>query len=958
MLRTCAALALGMLASTHVPLIAAEWKADPPAKAEVWKPPEGGGILLGKTVSRVAFAEHFGPFALVTDRATGAERVVYDLRSGKVSARLPNKIDSAIGIPDLLSPDAAYAVRSAQFIGKELELTATADGTIRKIELPAATTGYAWLDSKRLLVALLAGRGEVAVVDAATGTVGRRIALPSAPTLDPIHRNFSTSPGGRYAAILTDRGIVFFDATDSSAALTIPVKSKKPSVAFSADGARLAMLDEGETGEGRLTIWTAGNDSPKSVAVARKNNAPNGTRAIQAVRVGGWLVDDETVLDEAGESMRTIPNEIPNVAYRLALDAQMVLSVGSPKSGAPAELRAIRASGMIVKNLLIGQYRDASKKEVNPELFLGSFESVAPAPVLPMATATPTSLPFVALHVARTGKWAVVERDFSGQPDAVQLRSISIWTAAGLGAPVDLPPLRRVFGELAADEGFLTTDSPTAIPATLAFHNLVGDMVCRWRLADGAARVSALRYAAVIDRHRVVTLNEKGLLVGWKMPQCEAVWTFELPGAWQATLSPKGDRLVVATSKGLHIVDAQSGDHLGLLKADLGGDSHEGALCVRADGAQIVVGHLVDFGYRGFVWNLAGNRTFKEFGMPMRTSGRSMVHLGGDLVFNGHIAFDVQRKVSVWESTDYNARVATSQPGDGRLWYLAGNRPALGHYKLQAAAFPRAGLEDLLKTMEESKDKILQPGDRVRVELDFLGAPERYRAQALAKIMERLQSSKMIVAEDAPITLQMTVRVIPTGDTLNLSWRDIEKLGRQEVLKPYSLRCTSEVRRGGQSLQTGPGAEIKMQTGFPNQEIVISDDSKTAKEFFERQVWNQAVLWAGLSVPGTTVIMPTGSPIALPIRGRLNEGVLETDWPKGYSPPAELAGIPHADAVAQAPQIAPSARASEPAWVWIAGCGGVGVIAAVIGLMIWLARGQKAPKPVSKKRRNRNLYDD
>ena len=264
--------------------------------------------------------------------------------------------------------------------------------------------------------------------------------------------------------------------------------------------------------------------------------------------------------------------------------------------------------------------------------------------------------------------------------------------------------------------------------------------------------------------------------------------------------------------------------------------------------------------------------------------------------------------------------------------------------------------------MEESKDKVLQPGDRVRIELDFLGAPERYRTQALAKITERLQSGKMTVAEDASTTLQMTVRVIPTGDTLNLTWRDIEKLGRQEVLKPYSLRCTSEVRRGGQIVQTGPGDEFKMQTGLPGREIVITDDSKTAKEFFERQVWNQAVLWAGLSVPGTTAIMPTGSPITLPIRGRLNKGELETDWPKGYSPPAEpTSGSPPTDTEATDPEVATAAPASTPAWVWIAGCSGVGVLgilAASVGLMIWLARGKKATDPVTKKRRNRHGYDD
>ena len=404
------------------------------------------------------------------------------------------------------------------------------------------------------------------------------------------------------------------------------------------------------------------------------------------------------------------------------------------------------------------------------------------------------------------------------------------------------------------------------------------------------------------------------------------------------------------------------GDRGGSWKRCPGGRRREGAIGVRAEGTQIGVGHLVGFGYRYFVWSLAGNRTFREFDLPLGTSGRSLVHLGGDLVFNGRSALDVRRGVSMWESADFPADSTVSQPGDGRLWHLAGDRPGLPRRTVQAIAFPRAGLEDLLKTMEESKDKVLQPGDRVRIELDFLGAPERYRAPALAKIAERLQSDKMTVADDAPITLRITVRMIPTGETLNLSWRDINKLGQQEVLKPYSLRCTSEVRRSGQTLQTGSGAEFKMQTGLPGREIVITDDSKTAKEFFERQVWNQAVFWAGFSVPGVTAITPTGSPITLPLRGRVNKGALETDWPKGYSPPAEpSSGIPPPAADSQAPESVPATPASTPAWVWIAGCGGVGVlgvIAASIGLLIWLARGKNAAKPVTKRRRNRDNDDD
>jgi len=77
-----------------------------------------------------------------------------------------------------------------------------------------------------------------------------------------------------------------------------------------------------------------------------------------------------------------------------------------------------------------------------------------------------------------------------------------------------------------------------------------------------------------------------GLLVGWKLPQCEAEWTLELPGAWTATLDPRGERIVVGTPKGLRVVDAQFGTDMGFLAADMGTGGLDSSICIRGDGTQ------------------------------------------------------------------------------------------------------------------------------------------------------------------------------------------------------------------------------------------------------------------------------------------------------------------------------------------------------------------------------------
>ncbi len=505
-----------------------------------------------------------------------------------------------------------------------------------------------------------------------------------------------------------------------------------------------------------------------------------------------------------------------------------------------------------------------------------------------------------------------------------------------------MPEGRRVFGELSGDEGFLTTDANPVAPTTLAFHGSTGDLVCRWRPTEAGKPEVEITYAAVVGKGRVVTLDRAGRLVGWQIPQCRAEWTLELPEATRATLSPKGDRLAVASAKGIHIVDAESGNGLGLLAGDPQEGSFSGAIAIRADGMQVVAGRAGGVGNRYRVWNLSGERSAKSFTAP---SGGGLIHLGGDLIFNGLQAIDVRRELVVWQCTDFQTGRAASQPSDGRIWHLATQAQGL-IYGVQALRFPRVGVEGLLDDMEQSKDQLMRPGDRVRLEVDFPGAPDRYRQAATQAALGRLEARNIIVAEDAPLTLVLRAVVVPTGETVNLSWQDLKKLGQQETLKPYSVRCTAELRPDGRPIVAGPPREVKMDLGRTYQTIVITDDSKTAKEFFERQVWNQVVGWAAFAVPaGPTATTVGGQAVTLPLTGRVKGETLQIDWPFGYTPQAEPA-----EPIDGAPL--PDAAAKRPKWVWIAGgCGTAVVLFAVAAISLLLRRARRKPAvPPTRKR--------
>ncbi len=392
MLRLPSVVVFVLLGSSQV-TVAADWKADPPKEVSDWRP-FADALKMGDGIARVTFADNFGPYAVVA-RQPKADRVMIDLRTGKEAARLPNADTASAEYPDIPSPDGKYAVRSLDRLRNELEVTTASDGAVRTLKLPHDCEDYAWLDVQRVLVA--DNRG-LMIVDAATATAGKPMAYPAFPDRSYRHGKFlAVSPGGRYAAFATYRGVALLDTETSKfeIAYTLPEFDPRdpkprvmPALAFSADGTQFACLTGAGNGDGTLRIWVAGGEL-RTAAVVRKTTPPFSAKSLQAIRGGGWLVDNENLLDAAGESVRIVPAFSTDNGSRLALDTETLLAFGSPILGGKPELGVSRGKGVRVKPLLIGDYRSAAAKPVNSEPFLGSFEPAPPAATLKPALCNP-----------------------------------------------------------------------------------------------------------------------------------------------------------------------------------------------------------------------------------------------------------------------------------------------------------------------------------------------------------------------------------------------------------------------------------------------------------------------------------------------------------------------------------------------------------------------------------------
>ncbi len=939
-------------------------KPDPP-KDPPWELAGNLAVPINEQFDQIEFADLGGPFALL-DIGEKKKRRVIDLRSGEQIAEFDCGDACKSYERETLSPDGKIWVQKIGGLSKGAKLLHTSNGIelgAMKWEGQLLSLGFA---AKDRIVVTQRDRTQrsAELFEATTGKSlakwpleGGSFAIAGQPT-----REFSVSPGGLYLAVVSGSKALVYTLADGKKVAELempPSTARKPGdagagavVAFSADGQQLgALTAKDPKGIAKLLIWSLKDGSKSESEFDRTAKFP-GTSSCQLAPVlsGGWLIDCEAIW-VGDQIVRSLPFANAGCQAKLAVSAERVVGLSGVLKlelkvlgGTQATSAFFKAGKLEGAKLVPG---DAAKK------WSGALVPYAgPIASKPLRAVSPAKPP-KALTVANDGGRAWLETDSSITDDPSTRTVHSLALGSGANSTFDLPPKRFLFGESASSEVVLSLGTPDDAGAgeKLELLDSNGKSLGAWRPhADRKSNPfeSSLAFAAALDRNRAVTVGH-GRVTLWKLPEAEAVWTSEFPGALGGGLTPDGKTLFAFDAKIVRAFDLATGATLGNLAGEFARTRtpNRARLAFGSDGKRLSL-LSQNSSTSATVWNLETGEKLAGVSswLAQSTAFRA---LGEHHYLIDRTVFDARSGNEVLQfeylKAGLPARVA---PADGRYWYAVPSTRVPGEIALVPGSISAPDLDGVQATLAANRTSILNPGEAVNLAIE-LPADAPPDALASAKTSARLGLGRSKLTEDAqsPIAVKITIVAGPGGAPVQLRWRGAENLGREETVRPMTMETRSQVVRNGQVVWTGPVLKSEMGILDAPKVNVIDDDSKSAQEFFTRKLWKSAA--ASTSAPffalGSLSGTVNGSVWKLPLVTSASESGLETRWPAGFV--GRVVSTPN-----ETPPVAPAGPAPTPApkagggWLMWAffGAAGIVLIAMVFGVVVLVRSNRKKPE--------------
>lgn len=231
--------------------------------------------------------------------------------------------------------------------------------------------------------------------------------------------------------------------------------------------------------------------------------------------------------------------------------------------------------------------------------------------------------------------------------------------------------------------------------------------------------INAVSWAEFIDPGHLLTLSDNGTLVLWNLASLKSEYLIEL-GGWSkcCTLSGGRKQLAIATSSGVYVLDALSGNVLG--KCEMGDEGSANLMIYRVafspDGTQLAaVGPL-----NLWVWNVADGKNTTSFsGTAMPIGHEAALSFGSHkhLVIDHRYAFDIERGLmTCYYTGSWGAAVSYA----GREWYLTEDRGAAGKTRsLMQFILPGEAVVQKAKSVNEAELLAIKPGSKISLELNL-----------------------------------------------------------------------------------------------------------------------------------------------------------------------------------------------------------------------------------------------
>ncbi len=300
--------------------------------------------------------------------------------------------------------------------------------------------------------------------------------------------------------------------------------------------------------------------------------------------------------------------------------------------------------------------------------------------------------------------------------------------------------------------------------------------ICAWRPFAGEKESGdqVVQWARFVDNNHVATMNSRGKLILWQIPECKAEYIFAdfglplaLSGARKYVLSGQNDSL--------RIYDLLSGECAGELQAPPNGVKAIRA-AFRHDGNELAA--VIDNGPDKTLarWSMGDGSLSHNFPLHPGVFSdstfsvvRGMAYRGDEhLLVDNRFLINLERRAVIWRyNLKYGVHLATSY--DGRQWYCAPYESTAGAWHINALTIPGAGITGASEFNSLEEQLALYPGMRVGVQVQLSSALQTLTADQIRKgISDRLVALGYAIDQQNPqISLTLTTTRGSTGEQLS-----------------------------------------------------------------------------------------------------------------------------------------------------------------------------------------------
>ncbi len=258
-------------------------------------------------------------------------------------------------------------------------------------------------------------------------------------------------------------------------------------------------------------------------------------------------------------------------------------------------------------------------------------------------------------------------------------------------------------------------------------------------------RSSGVVWAAFHGEEHVLTLNEAGILVCWKLPDVAPVWRMPAVGA-TAVLSPDGQYVI--TGQGF-VIDAASGDCVGALEPPVFGPAVK-SLAFSPEGQQLVaLAHGGSEEHFILEWDFATGKIASQFWIAPFHDPLPEIQALRDryVLICGKVLVSLDRKATIGEYNTYYA--APISGPDGYVWLALSSKGSPQKKSLTAVQLPHPEAQQLMANATFYNQVLLYPGAKVNVADDVLA--------------KRMEAAGFVIDPTATVTASISSSQESTG---------------------------------------------------------------------------------------------------------------------------------------------------------------------------------------------------